>query len=97
MIFNNEKESTNNKYKFLTEIKLVKSSSLSKLHRNLEIGKLDQSMNRSAKSRSRSGSYRHKKKKKNKRIKLLYSNKLCRRSNGEITKKNNLKENNKNI
>ena len=89
MIFNNEKESTNNKYKFLTETKLVKSSSLSKLHRNLEIGKLDQSMNRSAKSRSRSGSYRHKKKKKNKRIKLLYLNKLCRRSNGEITKKNN--------
>jgi len=89
MIFNNEKESSNNKYNFLTEIQLVKSSSSSKLQRNLGIGKLEQSVKRSAKSRSRSGSFRQKKKKKNRRIKLLYLNKLYKKSNGEITKKNN--------
>ena len=89
MIFNNEKESSNNKHNYLTEIQIVKSPSSSKLQRNLGIGKLEQSVRRSAKSRSRSGSFRHKKKKKNRRIKLLYLNKLFKKSNGEITKKNN--------
>ena len=87
MIFNNEKEIGNKNYNFITEVKLVKSSSSSKLHRTFGIGKLEQSLNRNARSRSRSGSgVFGRKKKKRRRIKLLYLN---RKSNIEVSKKNN--------
>ena len=82
----NQKEKQ--KYNFLTELKIVKSSSYSKLNTKLELENVEKSTKRKAKSKSRSR-YKKKKKKKKKRnkLKLMYLNKLSRKS--EIAKKNN--------
>ena len=60
-MLNYEKEITNQNSGFLTELKLVKSSSSGKLVSKLELANLDENIIRRAKSKSRS---RNKKKKK---------------------------------
>ena len=40
MFLNNEKEKINQKYNFLTELKMVKSSSFSKLNKKFKLVKL---------------------------------------------------------
>ena len=80
----NQKEKQ--KYNFLTELKIVKSSSYSKLNTKLELENIEKSTKRKAKSKSRSR-YKKKKKKKRNKLKLMYLNKLSRKS--EISKKNN--------
>ena len=80
----NQKEKQ--KYNFLTELKIVKSSSYSKLNTKLELENVEKSTKRKAKSKSRSR-YKKKKKKKRNKLKHMYLNKLSRKS--EIAKKNN--------
>ena len=80
----NQKEKQ--KYNFLTELKVVKSSSYSKLNTKLELENVEKSTKRKAKSKSRSR-YKKKKKKKRNKLKHMYLNKLSRKS--EIAKKNN--------
>ena len=81
MSLNYEKEMTNQKYNFLTEIKIIKSSSHDKLNRKFKLLKLDKNIKRKAKSKSRSPVKSHKKKMKKK-------NKIIRRHNGSIVKMN---------
>ena len=86
MILNNEKENLN--YNFLTELKLVKSSSFRKINRKLEANRNEKKITKS-KSRFKSRSKnRNKKKKISDRIKLLFLNKLNRKSEKQFDKKN---------
>ena len=86
MILNNEKENLN--YNFLTELKLVKSSSFRKINRKLEANRNEKKITKS-KSRFKSRSKnRNKKKKISDRIKILFLNKLNRKSEKQFDKKN---------
>lgn len=69
MFLNNENEKMNQKYNFLTELKMVKSSSYSKLNKKFKLIKLNENFKKRAKSRSRSSSIEYNKKKINKKIK----------------------------
>ena len=87
-MLNYEKEITNQNSGFLTELKLVKSSSSGKLISKLELANLDENIIRRAKSKSRSRN-KKKKKKRGRKYQLLYLDKLYKKSKGDITKKNN--------
>ena len=54
MFLNNEKENTYKKYNFLTELKITKSSSHSKLKRKFKLIKINETIKRRARSKSRS-------------------------------------------
>ena len=91
MQVNNTKENENQKNNFITELKLVKSSSYRKINRKLGLDELNGIEKRRTKSKSRFKSRsknRNKKKKKNKKIKFLYLNKLNRKHDYEFDKKN---------
>ena len=91
MQVNNTKENENQKYNFITELKLVKSSSYRKINRKLGLDELNGIEKRKTKSKSRFKSRsknRNKKKKKNKKIKFLYLNKSNRKHDYEFDKKN---------
>ena len=88
MQINNDNENEKQKYNFLTELKLVKSSSYNNLNTKLELDSLEKSINRKAKSKSRSRRKR-KKKKRNRRFKYMFLSHLNRKSNCETLKKNN--------
>ena len=85
---NNEKETINQNSGFLTDLKLVKSSSSGKLASKLELANLDENLTRKAKSKSRSRN-KKKKKKRGRKYQLLYLDKLYKKAKGDITKKNN--------
>ena len=85
---NNEKEIINQNSGFLTELKLVKSSSSSKLVSKLELATLEENIIRRAKSKSRSPN-KKKKKKRGRKYQLLYLDKLYKKAKGDTTKKNN--------
>ena len=85
MIANKEREIFNNKYNFLTELKLVRSLSSKKGRRKLKLAKLEESIKRMVRSRSKS---HFKKKKKNRKYKYLNLYQIKKKSNVEIKKKN---------
>ena len=85
MIANKEREIFNNKYNFLTELKLVRSLSSKKGRRKLKLAKLEESIKRMVRSRSKS---HFKKKKKNRKYKYLNLYQIKKKSNVEIEKKN---------
>ena len=87
MLVNNDGENEKQKYNFLTELKIVKSSSYGNLNTKLELDKLERSINRKAKSRSRSRRKR-KKKKRNRRFKYMFLSNLNRKSNCELKMNN---------
>ena len=84
MIANKEREIFNNKYNFLTELKLVRSLSSKKGRRKLKLAKLEESIKRMVRSRSKS---HFKKKKKNRKYKYLNLYQIKKKSNVEIEKK----------
>ena len=88
MIVNNEMANSKRNYNFLTELNLIKSSSYKKFQTKLELDIIDQSPKRKARSKSRSRNrFKSKKKKRNKKLRLMYLQKLNRKS--ELIKKNN--------
>ena len=91
MIVNNEMANSKRNYNFLTELNLIKSSSYKKFQTKLELDIIDQSPKRKARSKSRSRNrFKSKKKKRNKKLRLMYLQKLNRKS--ELIKKNTILE-----